>query len=338
MRPENVTFNFRILIFLISLALFLNNSARSQEQIPANRMDYHLSWDGKSTILKIDLVYNSNGDSTIFIFGNTAIGGQPRIFEILGNPKVGSDDSLHILPKSRKLIVRHNTQGIKKLHYEIDGKLITDTVKVRVNEAFRPTIAPGFLYSLGFQLFMNVSDTSFSQMGIVWDSWPKGIPYLVSTDPEAHPDEMQIIKYEDRYTFMLQMSESLRIHKNVVKGIPYYLLTSKSDSTSGLPDKIKVMMTKFTPQVRDFWQDYSGPFYILSAIPFQNKVSSKITGMGLRDGLSIRYSGPLDFEKTQVIAHEISHYWIGVRLKYASKEWKTIGLMKDLTIILRFIL
>lgn len=307
--------------YVTCLLLLAHHSAYSQIKPPANRMDYHLSWDGSSTILKIDIVYNAHGsDSTVFVYGIPQAGGQPHIFDILGNVKAGDSEALKVNAAERRIIVHHHTSsGVKTLHAEIDGKLITGP-RFLPNEAFRPTVVPGFLYTRGFQFFMDVSDPIYDQIGIVWDHWPRDIPYLISTNPEAKPGELQLLSAEAsiRYIFMMVMDKDMVITKSMVGKIPHYLVTSKSDSTSGLPEKIKDFAGKYIPAIRDYWQDYDAPFYILSAIPLQHEVASSITGMGLTDGLSVRYRGPMDLEKTRVIAHEVSHNWLGVRLKFES--------------------
>jgi predicted metalloprotease with PDZ domain len=283
-------------------------------------MDYHLSWDGTSTILGMDIVYDSHSnDSTVFIYGVPEAGGQPHIFDILGNVQAGNGERLNIIAAERKIIVHHVAPGIKTLHAELDARLVPGP-RFRANEAFRPTLAPGFLYTRGYQLFMEVSDTAYNQLGIVWSKWPAHMPYLVSTNPEARPDELQVIAAEatTRYLFMMVMDKDMVITKSKVGGIPHYLATSKSDSTSGMLERVRFFADKYIPAIRDYWQDYNAPFYILSVIPFQNEVPAAMTGMGMSNGLSVRYRGPLDLDKTQLIAHETSHNWIGVRLKFES--------------------
>lgn len=312
--------NLRLLI-LTTVLLFWVQISKAQIIPPVDRMDYHLSWDGISSVLKIDLLYNvKENESLTFIFGNPDAGGQPDIFNILQNVKVDKRDSLSLDPATREIKIYHLGKGLKKLHYEIDCRLIKDKVRALPNEAFRPTLEKGFLYTLGYQLFLDFPEQRFNNIGIVWDNWPKNMPYFVSTDPKAKPDDLQIIaaKSAEMNVFMLQMSDDLVIRKYLIKSIDNYLLTSKNDTTSGLPKDIMSLMENFIPKVRDFWQDYTGPYYILSAIQLRNDVESKMTGMGLRNGFSVRYRGPLDLYKTRLISHEISHTWIGTRLTYKS--------------------
>jgi len=320
LKNSPASFQFRILLLTTSI-LFSFHSAKAQIIPPVDRMDYHLSWDGISSILKIDLLYQATmKDSLTLVFGNPQAGGQPRIFEILQNVKIDRSDSLALNPGTREIKIYHHSKGPKKLHFEMDCRLIKDKRRALPNEAFRPTLEKGFLYTLGYQLFLNFPKQRFKHIGIVWESWPKHMPYFVSTDPTAKPNDLQVIQANSRETnvFMLQMSDDLVIKKYVVRGIDNYLLTSKNDTTSGLPKDIISLMDNFIPKVRDFWQDYTGPFYILSAIQLRNDVESKMTGMGLLNGFSVRYRGPLDLYKTRIISHEISHTWIGTRLKYKS--------------------
>lgn len=309
--------------FAIVLALLcISPPGFAQMAPPANRMDYHLSWDGQSTLLKMDIVYRDNGkDSTVFVFGNPQAGGQPRIFDILSNVKTGNGDTFTISRPQRKIVVHHSAHGVDTLHTEIDGKLITDPLRAKPNEAFRTTIATGFFYTMGYQLFMFLQDDSYNQIGIVWDHWPTEMPYLISTNPEAKPGDLQIISSEAsaRNQIMLQMSTNLVITKMKLDGIPHYLLTSKSDSSSGLPERLKGFVATYMPAIRAFWKDYKAPFFILSVIPLLNEVPSTMTGLGLPNGMSVRYRGAFDQEKLRIIAHEVSHNWIGVNLKLAQK-------------------
>ncbi|HEY3402739.1 MAG TPA: hypothetical protein VGK59_05080 [Ohtaekwangia sp.] len=326
----NVNSGLRIVPIAVITFLILCATVHAQHLTPAHRADYHFSWDGISSVLKIDVFYNTQGkDSTVFIYGNPNPGGLTHIFEILSSVQIDPGDQLEINSRERKVKVLHRTSGLKKLHYEINGKLYADTKRARPNEAFRPTIERGFFYALGFNLFMNIANGRYSQLSLVWDHWPQHMPYFISCNPEARPDEPQIIAHDDRNMVLLQMNENLIIKKYTVKDIPNYLLTSKSDTINSMQEQMRPFINTLIPQMRDAWQDHAFDYYFISMIPLLNKVPSTMTGIGLKNGFSTRYSGPLDIEKTETIAHEVSHTWIGGRLKFKSvtmeNEWFNEG-------------
>ena len=326
---KNVPDILYLLIFSITV-FFAPRLSFAQQKSAANRLDYHFSWDGKSSILKVDLFYTTHGhDSTVFIFGNPNPGGLTNIFGVLNNTKIDQDDSLSIKITERKLIVRHQSQGLKKLHYEIDGTPVLDPKRARPNEAFRPGIATGFFYSLGYNLFMDVSDSTYAELTFVWDSWPADMPYFASSNPKAKPGDRQLLPNGERNSLLIQMNQNLLRKEYLVNKIPTYLITSKADTAGNMQKGMDPLITKFIPNVREFWQDYDFKFYFVSMIPLLTKIPSTMTGIGLKNGFGTRYSGPLDTEKLATIAHEISHTWIGGRLQLKSigmeNEWFNEG-------------
>ncbi|TDE14872.1 M61 family metallopeptidase [Dyadobacter psychrotolerans] len=312
------------------VVMFVPGRGFAQQKLASNRLDYHLSWDGRSSLLKVDLFYNTHlADSTVFQFGNPNPGGLTNIFGVLQNIKADRNDSLRIAGQDRQIIVRHQTPGVKKLHYEIDGTPVLDPKRARPNEAFRPSITSGFFYSLGYNLFMDVADSSYTELSFAWDSWPENMPYFVSSDPKAKPNERQIVPNGERNNVLLQMNENLQRKEYVVNKIPTYLITSNSDSASDMQQGMDPLVTKFIPKVREFWQDYDFKFYFVSMIPLLTKVPPTMTGIGLKNGFGTRYTGALDTEKIATIAHEVSHTWIGGRMQLKSvgmeNEWFNEG-------------
>lgn len=312
----------RNLILILFLFLCMISSAQEKSK---DNMDYHLSWDGRSSKLKIDLNYyiDSPKDSTVFIYGDP-VGGQNAIFKVLSNIQVSADDALSVKEDERKIIIRHKSSGWQKLHYEIDGTLVVDSKRALPNELFRPVIAEGSFYIIGYNLFLDTVNRSFKNVSLVWDSRPADMPYFISVSPETEPDQTQIIEFEKRKDVLMVMDTDLIIKKYNVYGSPYYAITSKRDSLTDMQTKIKPYFDNFFPTTRNFWKDYSKEYYYLCILPLFNNVSSTRTGMNLGNGFTMKYTGSFDLLKKEVIAHETSHSWIGHGLKFKSSAMENL--------------
>ena len=321
--------NFKFLLSAL-IGILFSQFALAQQSIPANHLDYHLSWDGKSPILKVDLAYNTAGkDSTVFIYGDL-VGGQTNIFKVLGNISTSIGDSLAIHPVERKIVVFHKKQGIERLHYEIDGTLIIDPDRALPNELFRPVIKTGSFYIIGYNLFMDVMANPYTQVAVVWDKWPENMPYFISVAPEAKPSDQQVVAFDKRQDLLMVMDKELIIKKYIVYGSPYFAITSKRDSALDMQKTIEPFFSKFFPVTKNFWQDYhKSDYYFLCILPLFNNVPSTRTGMNLGPGFTMKYHGSYDLLKKEVIAHETSHTWIGHTLKFKSvdmeNEWFSEG-------------
>lgn len=325
MKKQSYPYIACLLTFI--MLCFAKSLAFGQYMPPADQIDYHLSWDGESSILLVSLYYiSSDKDSLVFTYGNPTPGGLYNIFDIISNIETDdANDQLRIDSTQRKIIVKYQSSGLKALHYHLDGKLIVDPKRARPNEAFRPTIAPGFLYTLGYNLYLDVEDDTYTYMSVVWDHYPAKMNYFISCAPKAKANERQIVPMDKRNSLLIQMNENLVVKKYKVNKIPNYLITSKSDTVNKMSRQMKPFLSELIPQMRKFWQDDDFDFYFVSMIPLRNQMPSTMTGIGLINGFGTRYSGPLDKDKTAVIAHEISHTWIGVRMQFKSEsmenEW-----------------
>lgn len=322
-------YNLRLsILFSLFLITFWSN-AFAKSRPPTGQMDYHLSWDGATSKLKVDLVYNTTGkDSTVFIYGDP-VGGQENIFKIVDHIAASDRDSLATRPIERKIIVFHKKQGVKTLHYEIDGTLIIDPTRALPNELFRPVIAANSFYIIGYNLFMDVIDNTYTKVGVVWDEYPKDMPFFISVAPEAKPNEQQVVAFDKRKDLLMVMDKELLIQKYNVLGSRYYAITSKRDTIVDMQKDLTPFFSNFFPTTKNFWQDYKSGYYFLCVLPLKNKVPSTRTGMNLGNGFSMKYSGPYELSKKEVIAHETSHTWIGHGLRFKStgmeNDWFSEG-------------
>src|SRR5690606_28557112 len=182
---------------ILILLVFSICSCAKQEPF----MDYVLSWDGKSSIVKVELTYaDSQKDSTVFIFGVPDFGGQHDIFTAFKNIRVTKPETLSIDNANRRITVYHN--GAKKhyLSYAIDGSLTSDKPTVASQtELFRPVITNGMLTLVNIQFTLEVIDRSNPLVSFRWREYPENFTYFNSVQPsqknpskkvEAHYDEL----------------------------------------------------------------------------------------------------------------------------------------------------
>jgi hypothetical protein len=282
-------------------------------------MDYHFSWDGNSSILKVDLFYSAVKDTTSFIYGSPEIGNQVDIFNVVQNIQTGTGDSVSVDSAKRKITVWYKTTGPKMLHYEINGALISAVKHNNANEQFRPQLIPGSFRSLSFNLFMQVDTSSYKSISYVWDKWPSGIGYFSSADPESTPDKKVMVKVDQLSWVYMVMDKQLQIRQYHVHNVPYYAIGSARDTINSIQDYLQPFFSTFFPAITDYFKDYGGDHYFVSALPFLNHVLPNYTGVGLVDGFSMRYSGSFDLGKKILIAHETTHKWIGNKLKIKQK-------------------
>ncbi|MTH15827.1 M1 family aminopeptidase [Flavobacterium sp. LC2016-01] len=322
---KNKTFSFVYGHLFLILFLFTCIISSAQQKISKDNMDYHLSWDGSSSTLKVDLNYyvTAEKDSTVFIYGDL-VGGQNAIFKVLSNIYAPKDDQISIVEADRKIIVHHQKSGWKKLHYEIDGTLVIDAKRALPNELFRPVISKGSFYIIGYNLFLDAANRSYKNVSIVWDSFPVDMPYFISVSPEAKPNNAQVIEFGKRKDVLMVMESDLIIKKYNVYGSPYYAITSKRDTLLDMQKQIRPYFDNFFPTTRNFWKDYSKEYYYLCILPLFNDVASTRTGMNLGNGFTMKYSGSFDLLKKEVIAHETSHSWIGHGLKFKSSAMENL--------------
>jgi hypothetical protein len=305
---------------LIVFALLLSCFSLSAQQTAKPKMEYHFSWDGTSSLLKVDLFYTPAAkDSTGFVYGSPEIGNQTNIFKVLENLQCSPGDSISIDTTRRKIIAWHKTGGLKKLHYEINGSLLSPAKHNNANEQFRPQLVPGSFYSLSFNLFMQVDTGSYKELSYVWDKWPAGIGYFSSADPDSKPDKPVMVKMDQLSKIYMVMDKQLVVGKYLIHQVPYYAITTTRDSLNDMQAELKPFFSTFFPAITNYWKDYKDKDYFVSVLPFLNHAKPNFTGFGLIDGFSMRYTGAYDLQKKIVIAHETSHKWIGNKLQIKQK-------------------
>ena len=303
---------------LLNVPFFL--SAQNKfDTLPA-QLAYHLSWDGKSTLLKVSLEYTPvTKDSTVFIYGEPNFGGQKQIFDVLQN--IETSDKVQLTPGERKITVYHTRAGLQKISYTINGQLVGNPKRATVDELFRPLITPNVLYLVPLFFMINPVGNHAAVASVQWDSFPANVPYFISTAAGASPAVKQTISLKNEQDELILMGPSLVINTYKVHGIPYYAITSQSDTINDISAELEPFFKSYFPGLRNFWKDDKAPYYYISILPLLSIDKPWATGFSQKHGFVMRYSGKFDNNKKRVLAHETSHSWIGNNMQIGDDEF-----------------
>jgi predicted metalloprotease with PDZ domain len=317
--------NFMLKFLFIFTAFAVMRSAGLYAQNannPAVKLAYHLSWDGQSPLLKVKLEYTpATSDSTVFIFGDPMMGGQTEIFKVLKNVQCDGADKIKLTPKERKITVYHTGGGPKTITYQVDGHLLTDPKRATVNELFRPLITPKILYLTTLYFMLNPANQGAAVVSLQWDSFPDNVPYFISIAAGSPASQKQTINALQEKDVLILMGPDLVIGNYKVHGIPYYSITSKSDTLNNMTAELTPFFNNYFPDLRDFWHDNSGTYYYLCVLPLLGMDKPWATGFGWGQGFVMKYSGKFDDDKRHVLAHETSHTWIGNGMQIGTDEF-----------------
>lgn len=290
---------------------------------PEPVLDYHLNWDGKSTCLSVKVDYSpTSKDSTIFTFGTEGLGGQQDIFSVLTHIAGSLGDSVAVQPGRKTIVVYHQDNSQKQLVYQIDGKSVTDTTnRALYNELFRPVIKDGFLYIVSLVFMVRPVGHPAQQVGIQWDTVVKDVSYFMSYAPDANPLTRQVIPAQQSTDLLLIAGTDITTKSYQVGKVPYYFVSSKRDTINNIQAVFAPFFERYFPAIRRFWNDPTGTYYYICALPLLTKTKPMVGGFAWGPGFILKYAGQFDNSKRETIAHETAHYWIGHKVSIGSDSF-----------------
>ncbi|MCE7054200.1 hypothetical protein LZF95_05900 [Algoriphagus sp. AGSA1] len=306
----------RSILTLILLLSFNIYSSAQQKSF----MDYVLSWDGESSILKVELTYSAaQKDSTVFIFGDPSFGGQKDIFNVIKNIRCAEPEVLKIEEADRRITVYHNGAKKHKLTYEIDGSLPADKpTMVSQRELFRPVITKGVLTLVNKQFALAITDKSNPLVSFSWHSYPEDASYFNSVQPsQKDPSEKLSAHYDEISNLVcFVMGDNIEVREYSIMDVPYYCVTTKEDTYGNdLQGSLSPFFESYFQSIHRFWNDTDFPFYFLSVTALQNN-QKEIGGggFGIKNGFVMKLGRVFGLREQYVTAHETAHTWAGIKI------------------------
>ena len=329
------------IIKIVILLLLICSSYSYAEQKPF--MDYVLSWDGESSILKVGLTYSaSQKDSTVFIFGDPDFGGQHDIFNVVKNIRATKPEVLRIDEANRRITTYHNGAKKHSISYEIHSSFNDDKPTVTTQtELFRPVITKGILTLVNLQFALDVTDESNPLVSFRWRKYPENFTYFNSVHPsEKNPLEKLSAQYDDLSDLIyFVIGDNIEVKEYNVMGVPYYCVTTNEDKYGNdLQGNFIPFFESYFPSIHRFWKDADFPFYFLAVTALQNNQKEiGAGGFGIKNGFVMKLGKKFDTRVKYVTAHETSHSWIGSKMMLGNdsfdNQWFGEGFNDYITII-----
>ncbi len=201
-------------------------------------------------------------------------------------------------------MVAANAKGRSTLRYTLsyDPKVMQDV-------SFGPNIGNKYFHLAGCQWMLSIGNPEKqSRVNIRFDKGLKGWSFYTSLTQDASKIDLSR-SYDDLTTTMIGGCEGAP-KRFKVRGKPV-ILTVQGDFQASKP-KIEELVQKIVERQRDWFKDYRQDFYLISVLPRPDNIAGTCV-----ENAFVCFIKPTatieDF--TLLIAHELTHNWIGQKLR-----------------------
>jgi predicted metalloprotease with PDZ domain len=296
----------------IFLFVLLATSASLRGSVQSPTLFYRLSWDGKSSALKVKLTYSvSDVDSTVFQFGIAAFGGQTDLFNVVSNIQSDQSDVVMLNEKRSRIVVYHKKKGLHELSYQIDGSVNNNNGEQAIyKELFRPVITSGSLYLTPPFFMMFPSENLADNLTIKFESIPKNISFFCSWSPESDPTKEISAPLDKIGEILIVMGSDIKVRKYLVDHNSFYAITNSKDN---LDDSsiLTPFFSKYFSSLTRYWNDKNKTSYYIYISKLKSTQLALRGGFCWGSGFIMKYFGEFDAKSKYTVGHETSHSWLG---------------------------
>ncbi len=202
-------------------------------------------------------------------------------------------------------------------------------------ELFRPLIQNDYLYVHGINLFLEPHFRSQSGRITQEVTWVSKPPFRIfqSYDPDNPGSTTSTGDPESFRMTLITGSTDLIVERSDAHGIRNYLVLRKHKDPEFNPS-VNQFFTRFNSSSRAFWKDYSDTYYSLILQPYQH-ATRRISGIAMLNGFLGKFHGDstLKQDQIQVLGHEMSHHWTGVKITMSTAhQWFDEGFTDYITL------
>jgi len=210
-------------------------------------------------------------------------------------------------------VVHHQPNQRVSLTYEVVSQPPGTQLTIAVYH--NPVLRPTYFYVIGQALWVypDVPETTPLRVTLHWKNIPDGWA-LINSFGAGEPRQ-KVNTTLEKFRKGTFLAGDYRVKRIVMDGHPVYVVT-RGRWAGGVEEKFNSLLQKLLQVMRDFWNSYNSPHYLVAFLPLDGHEG--VTGGEARTNSISNYLfndlNDLTMQNKYIIAHELFHLWNPQRL------------------------
>ncbi len=292
-------------------------SSESNDDDP-RPLKYIISYDSTSqeTKLIVNLIFKANSTGSTSLKVPHSWAWQDEFEKGIQHLKT-TNPEVHVIPNSEhtEYQIEHQPTQVIEISYEV-RQYWDQPIDREVY--YRPIINKTYFHFIGYGVFVypEWDEKAKRKISVEWqgihDDW-------ITANSFGIQKKNQLLEISiTELCHATYMAGDFVLNKRAIKGYPLY--TVQRGTWNFTPNEFSNMVETVVKAVRDFWNDYDFPYFLVTLIPTDNEQSKG--GTGLTNSFETFVStdhesaGDLKF----LLAHELFHTWNGRKIQREEPE------------------
>lgn len=312
--------------YTIALLVLVFSVSACTKETPSH-IEYQISHhvQDSTAFLKIVMSFEPDSDGTTELSFQNKAWGQDSLHHVIGSMKlleiegeVKADPENHVIKLS-------HPAGLKNLNFEYTLQQVYRGAVTTRND-FRPIVQPHFFHVFSHNLFMlpmHILESTNDQFNleVLWQNLPDSFTIANSFGTNKTKQFIEGIS-EQEFHSAIWTGGDFRVHTMEVQGNEV-VFAIRGDWKNFNDEEMTGILEKTVKAQRDFWQDHSQPYFLVTMIPTFEKNGSSFHGTGLTDSFAVSASNNERLEVEGLVYlfnHELMHNWTGKVIKNENEE------------------
>jgi predicted metalloprotease with PDZ domain len=256
---------------------------------------------------------NKTGETKLLLPNN--YGSDEDIRGIKFLKSLSENTSIENTDKPEVKIVKHTPNAMLKIYYQVE--------QVRKGEPelgnhYTATINKNYFQFLGETFFVtpdwNMNDEFTFK--VYWNKLPKSWTLANSFGVNSKTQEVKTQLWKFRHSVFV--GGDFRIVKRNIYNNPIYIAIKGNWNFTD--EQFSDLVQTILREERDFWNDFTFPFYLITVFPIEGNNDQGGTGRVNSYALYLSANRQIDYRLKRLLAHETFHTWLGEKINLSEPE------------------